>query len=77
MTIAQINAAIAAGSTITAFAADCERARRPKRGERVVVTEAFCEADHRRVRVTAQGFKGRFAVRIAAVVAASRVAPWP
>lgn len=57
-----INAAIARGDRVTARHADLERKRQPARGAEVVVTEAFSQEYDGRVRVTAEGYRGRFAV---------------
>lgn len=59
---AAINTAIAAGTRVTARHSDLRRAGQPNPGAEVEVSEAFSNADHARVRVTARGYKGRFAV---------------
>lgn len=59
-TAAQINAAIAAGQTVTAVAADLPRKHQPARGRVVTLTEAWSNGWE--IRATAEGFRGRFRV---------------
>lgn len=63
-TAAEINAAIAAGRTVTARAADVARKGQPGRGVEVTVDAAYSEERDGRVRVTARGYRGRFAAEI-------------
>ncbi len=61
-TIHEINDAIASRVRVTATAADITRKGQPNRGVGIRVTRAFEETLDGRVRVTAEGYKGRFAV---------------
>ena len=60
MYAASINAAIAAGQTVTAVAADIERRGQPRRGQTVELTQAWDSRGE--IRATARGFTGRFGV---------------
>lgn len=63
LTADQINAAIAAGHTVTARAADTERKHQPRRGQLVEVKEAF-DGAYGEIRIYAHGYKGRFRAEI-------------
>lgn len=61
-TAAEINAAIAAGRTVTARQADLPRRGQPNRGASVTLTHAFDGQRYGDVRATAEGYRGRFGV---------------
>lgn len=61
-TVSEINAAIQQGRTVTARAADTTRRGQPNREAEVTLTEAFSEISDGRIRATARGYRGRFAV---------------
>lgn len=64
---ADINAALDAGLTVTAIAADLPRKGQPTRGTEVRVERAVSDRSDGRVSVRAVGYRNAFAVRDVAI----------